>query len=125
MLRRWKNATVWAAVLGTDSFDITWLRTEGIALRRADGVGGSVAPRNLKFKDEGTPFEGDLCGCHTAGKDGVTDLRMQFKTSDIVAALALDDVPSGVEVEVVITGTLTNNWPFAARDCLLVVHPGD
>ncbi len=123
-LMRGTVAAVWAAVLGTEDFDITQLSLEGITLRRANGGSGALAPRNLKFKDEATPFLDNDCGCHADGRDGIRDLRMKFKTDAIVEALELEDVPSGAEVEVMVTGTLLDGTPFFSSDCLLIMRPG-
>ena len=123
-LMRGTHAAVWAAVLGTEDFDITQLSLEGITLQRADGGGGALAPRNLMFKDEAAPFLDNDCGCHADGRDGITDLKMKFRTEAIVEALELEDVPNGAQVEVMVTGTLLDGTPFFSSDCLLIMPPG-
>ncbi|MCH8851717.1 MAG: hypothetical protein IID41_03585 [Planctomycetes bacterium] len=116
------NAAVWAALLGSEDFDITQVRMSGLLLSRADGVGSSLAPKNLKFKDEGTPFEGELCDCHAAGRDQITDLRMKFKTDAMVEAFHLNDEPSGSTVELIVTGQLNDGTMIFGRDCILLVR---
>jgi len=116
------SAAVWAALLGTEDFDITQVRMSTLLLSRADGVGGSLVPTNRKFKDEGTPFEGELCNCHAVGKDQITDLRMKFKTDAMVAAFQLNDEPSGSTIELIVTGQLNDGMMIFGRDCILLVR---
>ena len=116
------DAAVWMALLGTDYFDITHVRTSSIELRRADGVGGALAPTNLKLKDESAPFEGELCDCHASGRDGLSDLRMKFKTEAMVEAFELNEEPSGVEIPLQIKGLLDDGTPFVGLDCILIFH---
>ncbi|MCH7688345.1 MAG: hypothetical protein IH899_16965, partial [Planctomycetes bacterium] len=116
------SAAVWAALLGSKDFDITQVRMSSLLLSRTDGVGGSLAPKNLKFKDEGTPFEGELCDCHAAGRDQITDLRMKFKTDAMVEAFLLDDEPSGSTIELIVTGQLNDGTLIFGRDCILLVR---
>ncbi len=116
------SAAVWAALLGSKDFDITQVRMSSLLLSRADGVGGSLEPRNLKFKDEGTPFQGELCDCHAAGRDQITDLRMKFKTDAMVEAFELNGEPSGSTIELIVTGQLNDGTMILGRDCILLVR---
>jgi hypothetical protein len=116
------NAAVWAALLGTDDFDITQVRMSSLLLSRADGEGGSLVPKNTKFKDEGTPFEGDLCDCHADGRDQKPDVRMKFKTDAMVEAFLLNDEPSGSSIELIVTGQLNDGTVIFGRDCILLVR---
>jgi hypothetical protein len=70
-----------------------------------------------------TPFEGEPCDCHDLGGDGIVDLAMKFKTSDLVAALLLSELPAGATVELIVTGSLLDETSFEARDCITIV-PG-
>ena len=119
---RGTNASVWAALLGSEDFDITQVRMAGLLLSRADGLGDSLAPKNLKFKDEGTPFEGELCDCHAAGRDQITDLRMKFKTDAMEEAFLLNDLPSGSTIELIVTGQLNDGTLIFGRDCILLLR---
>ncbi len=118
------------SILGTAEFDVTTIDLSTVQLTRADGVGGAVAPHegppgpHSVFEDTATPFEGEPCDCHDLGTDGFVDLSMHFKTVDVVAALELDDLPPGDLVELVITGNLLDETPFAASDCVRLVPPG-
>ncbi len=114
------------AVLGTMDFDVTTIDVSTVRLARADGVGGEVAPLegppgpHSVFEDVATPFEGEPCDCHDLGADGYLDLSMKFSSPDVVAVLELDDVPGGSELELVVTGSLLDETPFVAYDCIVL-----
>ena len=91
-------------------------------MRCTDGIGQALAPKNLKFNDEGTPFVGELCECLAAGRDGTPDLRMKFMTAAMVEAFEPDDLASGVDVQLVLTGTLIDAMPFFGVDCILLMR---
>jgi hypothetical protein len=116
-------------VLGTEDFDVTMIDLSTMLLSRADGVGGSVSPNegppgpHSVFSDTGTPFEGEACDCIHAGADGIMDLRMKFRTDDMVAGLMLDDLPFD-DLELVVTGSLLDGTPFFGSDCVRIVPPG-
>ena len=114
------------AVLGTMDFDVTTIDVSTVRLARADGVGGEVAPLegpsgpHSVVEDVATPFEGELCDCHDLGADGYVDLSMKFSSRDVVAALELEDVPGGTELELVVSGSLLDGTAFAAHDCIVL-----
>ena len=101
-----------------------------VQLSRADGAGGSVAPLagppgpNSVVEDVATPFDGELCGCHDLGGDGIDDLSMKFRTSAVVEALDLDNLSPGTVVELVLSGSLLDGTQFNASDCVMIVPPG-
>ncbi len=101
-----------------------------VQLSRADGVGGSVAPLagppgpKSVVEDVATPFDGELCGCHDLGGDGIDDLLMKFRTSAVVEALNLGNLSPGAVVELVLSGSLLDGTQFNASDCVVVVPPG-
>ncbi len=115
-----------AAVLGTPIFDATTIDVSSVRLRRADGVGGSVAPMeglpgpHSVFEDVGTPFEGQACDCHAADGDGIVDLSMKFSIPDVVTSLQLHDLNPGAVIELVVTGTLLDGTAFEGRDCVTI-----
>ncbi len=124
------NGVLPVAALGTAGFDATMIDVGSIVLYRADGVGGEVAPHegppgpHSTFEDVATPFEGETCDCHDLGGDGIVDLSLYFKTEDVVEALALDDLPAGALVELVVSGSLLDGTPFSGSDCIRLVPPG-
>ena len=121
-IRRGTNATIWVALLGTDDVAVADVDLSSLELHRADGAGEAIAPTRKRFKDLTSPFDGELCGCHKLGKDGTVDLRMKFKTRNLVEALALEDLPRGSIVELVLTGTLEDGTPLSATDCIRIVR---
>jgi hypothetical protein len=113
------------AVLGTADFDVADIDVDTVELSRADGVGGSVAPLRTRFGDVGTPFEGEPCDCHEMGGDGWDDLKLKFRTQDIVSALELDTLMGGDFVELTVSGSLLDGTPFSGSDCIRLVPPKD
>ncbi|MCH8151626.1 MAG: hypothetical protein IH830_04555 [Planctomycetes bacterium] len=117
-------------LVGTDTFDPMDVDLSTVLLARADGFGGSVAPHegppgpHSVFDDAATPFDGQPCDCHELEGDGITDLKMKFKTDEVVPALQLNDLPAGDLVELILSGTLLDGTPFSGRDCIRLVPPG-
>ena len=121
-IRRRSNATVWVGLLGSDDIDINSVDHTTLELRRADGLGDPVAPTHVSFKDVGTPFVGELGDCHRLGKDGITDLRLKFKTRELVSALELADFASRTTLELILTGFLEDGRSFAASDWIRLIR---
>jgi hypothetical protein len=119
------------AVLGTADFDVYEIDLDSVRLSRADGVGFSVAPLagppgpGSALEDVGTPFDGELCDCHTSEGDGYLDLVLKFRTDETVAALGLDVVPLGVWPQLVLVGNLLDGTPFEGSDCVVIITISD
>jgi hypothetical protein len=122
------------ALMSTEQVDVTMVDISTVLLSRADGIGGSVGshegppgPHSV-YGDVATPqfppCEGEACDCHELEGDGIVDLKMKFKTDNLVPALELDDLLPGAMVELVVTGFLTDGTPFTASDCIRLVPPG-
>ena len=115
------------ALVGAADFDVSSVNVSSVRLARADGVGGMAAPHegppgpHSVFEDVATPFDGETCACHDLGGDGIVDLSIKFKTDEVVEALALNDLPDGASVELVVTGALLDGASFEARDCITLV----
>ena len=54
------------AVMGTDEFDVTQIDPATIVLGR-EGIEVGVQLLRWAYEDMATPFEGELCDCHTLG----------------------------------------------------------
>lgn len=110
------------AIVGTDLFDPTQIDVNSIMLARADGAGGAVSPLEDRdrIEDVATPFEGDLCDCHILGGDGVDDLSLKFPAPELIEILALESVPEGTYLSLVVTGALLDGTGFRASDCIRV-----
>lgn len=112
---------------GILTFDVRDVDVDSVRLSRVDHVGGSVAPHegppgpHSTFEDMATPLVGAPCECHDLGGDGVEDLLLKFETDELVAALELDALPPGSQVELVVSGKLMDGTPFAATDCVILV----
>jgi hypothetical protein len=107
------------AILGTEDFDVTTIDVATITL---EGVG----PIRSNLEDVATPFDGDLCDCHTLGADGFTDLTLKFDTQEIVAALG--QVSDGDVLPLTITANLMevydSNTAIVGEDCVLILKKG-
>jgi hypothetical protein len=113
-----------AALVGTADFDVSLVDQATLSLSRADGVGGQVPPipGKVKFDDVATPFYGGECECHEAEGDGIVDLKMKFRTDDVVEILELGSF-EGAYVPLVVSGSLIDGTPFVSgADCLRLVH---
>ncbi|MHC4416773.1 MAG: hypothetical protein ACYS0G_16000 [Planctomycetota bacterium] len=128
-LSRGSGGVLPVSILGTADFDVSSIDLATVVMSRADGAGGSVAPHagppgpHAVIDDTGTPFDGEPCDCHGLGGDGIDDLSVKFKTQQMVAALELDGLPEGAEVELVVSGALLDGTLFVARDCIWLVPP--
>ena len=114
------------AIVGDDSFDVTQIDVGTLTLRRADGVGGVVAPLSgppgpgVTIEDTATLFAGELCDCHTLGGDGMDDLSLKFSTRELVEVLELDSLGAGVSVTLSVNGLLLDGTAFEASDCVVL-----
>jgi hypothetical protein len=129
-LNRTSNGVLPVAVLGTDMFDVMNIDLDTVTLSRADGMGGSVGPNNgppgppPTFEDVAAPFMGEPCECDELGPDGITDLSLKFRTSDLVAELGLDGLMPGDLVELCVSGLTFDGTLFEGCGCVWIVPPG-
>ena len=130
-LNRNSNGILPVALVGTAGFDVAEVDLATVRLARVDGEGGEAAPNegppgpSSTTADVATPFGGDTCDCHDLGGDGIDDLSLKFRTSDLVDALDLNNSPFGDLVELVVTGELLDGTPFTSEiDCIRLVPPG-
>jgi hypothetical protein len=125
-LNRHSHGMLTVAICGTPDFDVTQIDPQSLVLARTDDVGGSVTPLmgppgpRIRVQDAATPFEGEPCDCHDLHGDGIDDLVMKFETELVVAGLQLNDLSSGMFVELVLNGELSDGTPFSATDCIVV-----
>lgn len=109
------------AVLGTEDFDVTQIDPASVKLSREDVAG--VSPLRWAYEDVATPFEGELCDCHTEGPDGYMDLTLKFSTPELVEVLELADV-AGETIPLTLTGNLKEEFHGRAiigQDCVWVL----
>lgn len=115
------------AIVGSESFDVTQIDPDSLVLTRADGVGESVTPlrrghwHGVIIRDVTTPFDGELCDCHTLGRDGIDDLLLRFRRREMIDALELGSAESGDEIALTVSGVLMDGTEFNASDCILII----
>ena len=119
------------ALLGSGDFDVSQVDLSTVRLERAVGIGGSVAPTqgppgpSPVIEDVATPFDGEPCDCHDLGGDGTLDLSIKFELAEAVQQLELSLLSGGDVVELVLSGLLLDETPFAASDCIRIVPAPD
>jgi hypothetical protein len=109
------------SILGTASFDVTKIKWDSIRLYGEGCTGGPVKPKQFQFGDVATPYTANAhCGCNALGGDGILDLTLKFKKSEIACALGLSNLPSGTAVHIVVIGKLNDceDCKFIGTDCL-------
>lgn len=110
------------AVLGTEDFDVTQIDPATVVLSRED-VDEAVPVLRWAYEDVATPFEGELCDCHTLGPDGYLDLTLKFSTPKLVETLNLKAVAGGT-IPLTLTGNLLEEFggtPIRGQDCVWVL----
>ena len=122
-----KTGVFSVALVGIQDIPADMVNFSSLQLKRADGVGGSVAPVNdtpgpkVVVDDVATPFDGELCDCHEMMGDGIMDVSMKFETMAVVDAFGLGDMPDNALIELTLTGQLLDGTPFRANDCIRIV----
>jgi hypothetical protein len=112
------------AVLGSELFDVIMIDPATVGLSREGVVGDIVSPLRWTYEDVATPFEGDLCDCHTLGPDGHLDLTLKFDMPELVEKLKLDEV-AGETIPLTLTGSLKEEFggtPIRVEDCISVLQ---
>ena len=121
--------TIDIAVVGAADFDPSRINDSSVSLLRADGVGGMVAPIRLTRGSLGRPADvagpaaGGTCTCQMAGADGIVDRVFTFSAAEVAAVLELGSAQPKAVVPLKLTGSLLDETPFRATDCLVVVRP--
>ncbi len=105
-----------AALLGTPSFDVG---TVDLSTLRLEEVVPALHPTLI---DLATPSAGP-CECTRAGRDGITDVSMEFETQALVEVLG--SLRRGEVRDLRLSGRLLDGTPIEGRDCVLVLHDSD
>ena len=58
--------------------------------------------------------------CSPYGEDGMKDLTFQFRRKQVIQRLGLQQLPSGTEVPVAVTGLRKDGTAFWAADVLVI-----
>jgi hypothetical protein len=110
------------AVLGSADFDVSTIDPATVRLSR-EGVEGEVPLLRWSYEDVGTPFEGELCGCHALNGDGYADLSLKFDMQALIPGLELGGV-KGNTLPLTLTGNLKEEFggtPVKGQDCVWVL----
>jgi hypothetical protein len=99
------------AILGTDELDVMDVDPSTVVLR-------GEPPLRYAYDDVGTPYGGDLCGCHTLGADGYEDLVFKFDSRRVYATLG--QVTDNEEIIVPVTWELYDGTLMQGADCFIV-----
>ena len=124
------NGVLPAVIMGNTDFDVHDVDLSTVVISRADGIGGSVHTNegppgpHSQYYDKGTPGAIGMCECPNANPDGILDLDMKFKSSEIDQAMQLSSLPGGALVQMKISGQLNDGTEFEGYDCLRLVPPG-
>jgi hypothetical protein len=103
-----------AAILGTDSFDVTEIDVSTILLE------GAIAPVKSALEDVTTPvMDWEPCDCTSMGPDTHLDLTLKFSSQEIAAYLG-SGVAHGDPIVMTVSGTLNDGTPFEGMDCLII-----
>ncbi len=111
------------AVLGTEDFDVTEIDPATIRFTREGYEDVEVSPLRWACEDVATPFEGELCECHSLDGDGYIDLTLKFDTQELAEKLGLD-LDVGETIPLILTGYLKIEFgarPIEGMDCVLLL----
>ena len=105
------------AILGThvpEVFDVTSVDPTTVALM-------GVQPIRWAYEDVATPYNYELCGCHTDGPDGIEDLVFKFDTRAVFGSIetAFGPVADNDSITVVMTWKLLDGTLMQGSDCFL------
>lgn len=108
-------------ILGTELLSVNHIDLESIVASRADGIGGSIAPRSQgpNFGDAIADPSG-ACRCGESTADGVEDLTIRFVSEELALALEFEDADVGSTFTLMVSGMLSDGSRFEATDCVVV-----
>jgi hypothetical protein len=105
------GGTVPAAILGTESFDVTSIDPASLLFE-------GVTPVGWAFEDVTSPSGGGECNDTEVGPDGFLDLTLKFYTQELVTALG--SVNNGDELILTIEGELIGGGALEGDDCVVI-----
>ena len=119
------NGVLPVAILGTEDFDVSQIDPTTVRLSLPDSEEEGPAAIRSNLEDVATPYEGELCGCHTCGPDGLMDMTLKFNSRDVAALLG--DYEDGDVVELALSGYLMEAFggtPIVGADCVVILKKG-
>jgi hypothetical protein len=103
------SSSVSIAILGHGSFDVADIDAASVRV-------AGLAPLTARLRDVAAfPVRETPCDCGSLGLDGYTDLLLQYKKADLIAALGGD----GLHI-VAFTGAMQSGNAVAGTDCLTI-----
>ncbi len=115
------------AIVGSGAFDVKQIQTGALRLSRADGAGGSIkpvtGPRRIRasIEDVVAPFDAGPCGCRELPADGIDDLVVKFRASELAGLLEPGDRHDDSKPMLTLRGALNDGTYFEGSDCLRLV----
>lgn len=116
----WNAGNTLFAVAGNAQIPAAMIDMHSLRIERVQGGGARLKPNYCGLQDAATPYHGSWGNCTSAGPDGVADVVFELPNSWVRRGLGLASLPHGTQVEVKVTGLLTDGTPFEARDRLVV-----
>lgn len=114
------NSDGFAGVVHTErGFNAKRIMLGSVFIYRADGYGRVLHPNSQLKADVGSPATGSSpCGSEVL--DGRTDYVMNFSSEALATELGLDELPSGVTVDLVVRGRLVTGERWIAQDSIQI-----
>ena len=109
--------------------DVSTINPETVMISRA-GMQGGVPLIRHSYEDVGTPFEGELCDCHSLGNDGYMDLTLKFSVAELIEGLMLNEIGDRETISLTIMGETYDGTSIRGEDCVWILgalpyHPAD
>ena len=115
------NGVVSMTIVGTAEHDVTEIDPSSIRIWTEHCAAGPASPLRYHYEDKATPFvPGPNCACTTQGADGILDLNVHFKKSDVQSALDLGSNAPGSYVRIYVTAALEDGCELIGLDCVRI-----
>lgn len=124
------RGVLWVTVAGNDEVSVADIDLATIRLIRTDGPGGEVTPLQNGRGGGRAPMDTidgsaqSSCSCPASSPDGHDDLRLRFRTSDVVDMLLPPGASNGTLVNLSVVGRMLDGTPIAGHDCVIVMNHG-
>lgn len=117
------NGLFSATVMGTSTFDVSSIDTSSIQLIRTD-AGKQVVQALRPWRSRGSDWlqavSATPADCSPYGRDGANELMFNFRRNQVIKRLGLQQLPSGTQVPVAVTGLRKDGSAFWVSDMLVI-----
>lgn len=112
------------AILGTTELDVQGLAPDSIRILRPECPAcRSVTPIRWSYEDVAAPYaEGEECGCHETGPDGILDLTLKFDRLEVAEKLKLYDAYGQVMPITVKADSVDDQGALIRTHDCIVIH---